>query len=170
MVAPTAHFHHPHNTFSQATMFLQSLHTINNDMPRAVSSGPTLRFSGWSWNEMVILTWGGFQRIGLYFSSWCIPRARRHIHAGIWGRRKKKERKRDVEKKSRILSLFFFYCELPSFVLLPFFSLPPLRRRRDVTLLRSLPQMDMIYINNPLRFREHLIDVSLSKDLSQAFE
>lgn len=74
-------------------------------------------------------------------------------------------------KKSRILSLFFFfYCELPSFVLLPFFSLPPLRRRRDVTLLRSLPQMDMIYINNPLRFREHLIDVSLSKDLSQAFE
>lgn len=44
VVAPAAHFHHPHNTFSQATMFLQSLHTVNNDMPKAVSSGPARRF------------------------------------------------------------------------------------------------------------------------------
>lgn len=84
------------------------------------------------------------------------------------GRKGEKERKGEGGKKSRIFS--FFGCELPSFVLLPFFSLPPPRTRRDVTLLRSLPQMDAIYINNPPRFREHLIDVSLSKDSSQAFE
>lgn len=79
----------------------------------------------------------------------------------------KKERKREGKKLNFKL---FLCCELLSFVLLPFFSLPPLRRRRDVTLLRSLPQMDVIYINNPPRFRGHLIDVSLSKDPSQAFE
>lgn len=89
---------------------------------------------------MVILTWGGFQRDGLYFSSWCIPRARRHIHAGIWGGKKR----RRVKKKSRIVSFFY---ELPSF----FFFLPSPHRTRDVTLLRSLPQMDSVYINNHLR-------------------
>lgn len=83
------------------------------------------------------------------------------------GRKREKERKE--EGKSRILR-GFFCCELPSFVLLSFFSLPPPRRKRDVTLLKSLPQMDAIYINNPPRFREHVIDVSLSKDSSQAFE
>lgn len=72
--------------------------------------------------------------------------------------KKKKERR---EKKQN----FKFFYELPSF-----FFLPSPHRKRDVTLLRSLPQMDSIYINNHPRFREHLIDVSLSKDCFQAFE
>lgn len=80
---------------------------------------------------------------------------------------KKRGREKGREKKQNFK---VFCCELPSFVLLFFFSLPPPHRRRDVTLPRSLPQMDAIYINNPPRFREHLIDVSLSKDSSQAFE
>lgn len=78
------------------------------------------------------------------------------------GFEKKKKKERRGEKKSRILSfsmnfLLSFFCHLPT-------------EKRDVTLLRSLPQMDSIYINNHPRFREHLIDVSLSKDCFQAFE
>lgn len=75
---------------------------------------------------------------------------------------KKGERERKGKKKSRILSFAMNF-------LLSFF-LPPPHRKQDVTLLRSLPQMDSIYINNHPRFREHLIDVSLSKDYLQAFE
>lgn len=68
------------------------------------------------------------------------------------------------EKREKKLNFKFFY-ELTSC-----FFLPSPHRKRDVTLLRSLPQMDSIYINNHPRFGEHLIDVSLSKDCFQAFE
>lgn len=73
------------------------------------------------------------------------------------------EEKKKKRKKKR--QNFKFFYELPSF-----FLLPSPHRKRDVTLLRSLPQMDSIYINNHPRFTERLIDVSLSKDCFQAFE
>lgn len=74
------------------------------------------------------------------------------------------EKKKGEERKKREQNFKFFY-ELPSF-----FFLPSPHRKRALTLLRSLPQMDSIYINNHPRFREHLIDVSLSIDCFQAFE
>lgn len=76
-----------------------------------------------------------------------------------------KKKKKGEERREKKRQNFKFFYELPSF-----FFLPSPRRKRDVTLLRSLPQMDSVYINNHARFREHLIDVSLSKDCFQAFE
>lgn len=81
------------------------------------------------------------------------------------GFEKKKKKRRGEKKKKKKKQNFKFFYELPSF-----FFLPSPHRKRDVTLLRSLPQMDSVYINNHPRFREHLIDVSLSKDCFQAFE
>lgn len=70
------------------------------------------------------------------------PRARRHVHAGISG-----------EKKAEFESFAVNF-------LLSFLQLLP------ATALRSLPQMDGVYINS----RPALFDVSLWRDRLQAFE
>lgn len=76
--------------------------------------------------------------------------------------KKGSRRKKKAREEKGILSF--------SMNFLLFSSLPFPHRKRAVTLLRSLPKMPSIYINNHPRLREHLIDVSLSKDCFQAFE